>query len=119
MHSSKRLWTPEVRARKHLRLGPNTILAIMRHGCSILTATTSRSFIKAKLIFIVLMLSETIVESGAGQVGTRLEACGICSTDAATVTGSYPGRFLPRVPEDEVVGSVQALGRRNRRWKSV
>src|SRR6266849_3317831 len=50
MHSTKRLWTPEARARKHLKLGPNTILAIMRHGCSILTATISRSFIKAKLI---------------------------------------------------------------------
>jgi hypothetical protein len=32
-----------------------TILATMRHGCSILTATISRSFIKAKLIFIVLI----------------------------------------------------------------
>src|SRR6266850_2252433 len=51
MHSTKRLWTPEARARQHLKLGPNTILAIMRHGCSILTATISRSFIKAKLIF--------------------------------------------------------------------
>src|ERR1700674_2417927 len=49
MHSTKRLWTPEARARKHLKLGPNTILAIMRHGCSILTATISRSFIRAKL----------------------------------------------------------------------
>src|SRR5438552_8379917 len=57
MHSRKRLWTLEARARKHLKLAPNTILAIMRHGCSILTATISRSFIKAKLIFIVLMLN--------------------------------------------------------------
>src|SRR6266853_628662 len=55
MHSTKRLWTPEARARKHLKLGPNTTLAIMRHGCSILTATISRPFIKVKLIFIVLM----------------------------------------------------------------
>src|SRR5260370_30939919 len=46
--------TPEARARKHLKLGPNTIRAIMRPGCSILTATISRSFIKAKLIFTVL-----------------------------------------------------------------
>src|SRR5713101_7485349 len=57
MHSTKRLWTLEAKARKHLKLGPNTILAIMRHGCSILTATISRSFIKAKLILIVLMLN--------------------------------------------------------------
>src|ERR1700683_2055922 len=43
-----------LKARKHLKLGSNTILAPTRHGCSILTATTSRSFIKAKLIFIVI-----------------------------------------------------------------
>src|SRR5260370_21109678 len=54
MHSTKRLWAPEVRARQHLKRGPNIILAIMRHGCSILTATISRSFIKAEWIFIGL-----------------------------------------------------------------
>src|ERR1700726_1024510 len=48
MHSTQRLWTQEARVRKHLKLGPNIILAIMRHGCSILTATISRSFTKAK-----------------------------------------------------------------------
>src|SRR2546425_10987480 len=50
MHSTKPLWTLEARARKHLKLGSNTILAIMRPGCSILTATILRSFIRAKLI---------------------------------------------------------------------
>src|SRR4051794_25968301 len=47
MRFTKRLWTPEVRARRPLKLGSNTILAIMRHGCSIQTATISRSSIKA------------------------------------------------------------------------
>jgi catechol 2,3-dioxygenase-like lactoylglutathione lyase family enzyme len=49
--STKRLWKPEARAKKHLKLGSNTIPAIMRHGCSILMATISRSFIKAKFDF--------------------------------------------------------------------
>src|SRR5579863_1214993 len=47
MHSTKRLWAPEGRARNHRKLGPNTIQAITRHGCSIPTAMISRSFIKA------------------------------------------------------------------------
>lgn len=66
MHSTKRPWTPEARARKHLKLGSNTTLAIMRHGCSILTATISRLFIKAKLIFIVLMGASRVSNSGRG-----------------------------------------------------
>jgi D-arabinose 1-dehydrogenase-like Zn-dependent alcohol dehydrogenase len=33
-----------------------------------------------------------------------VEACGICHTDVATVTGTYPGLTLPRVPGHEVVG---------------
>jgi propanol-preferring alcohol dehydrogenase len=35
-------------------------------------------------------------EPGARQVRIRVEACGVCHTDAATVTGSYPGLALPR-----------------------
>jgi len=51
-----------------------------------------------------------VSEPGAGQVRIRVEACGICHTDAATVTGVYPGLTLPRVPGHEVVGLIEALG---------
>ncbi len=54
---------------------------------------------------------------GAGQVRIRVEACGICHTDAATVTGTYPGLTLPRVPGHEVVGRIEALGADVSRWK--
>src|SRR3984893_1316864 len=54
---------------------------------------------------------------GAGQVRIRVEACGICHTDAATITGVYPGLSLPRVPGHEVVGRVEALGSGVTRWK--
>ena len=63
------------------------------------------------------VVERTIPEPGAGQVRIRVEACGICHTDAATVTGNYPGLTLPRVPGHEVVGRVEALGSGVSRWK--
>jgi D-arabinose 1-dehydrogenase-like Zn-dependent alcohol dehydrogenase len=58
-----------------------------------------------------------VSEPGAGQVRIRVEACGICHTDAATVMGVYPGLTLPRVPGHEVVGCIEALGAGVSRWK--
>jgi len=46
-----------------------------------------------------------------------VEACGVCHTDAATVTGTYPGLKLPRVPGHEVAGRIEALGNGVSRWK--
>jgi alcohol dehydrogenase, propanol-preferring len=66
----------------------------------------------------VLRVTERPVsEPGAGQVRIRVEACGICHTDATTVDGTYPGLNLPRVPGHEVVGRVEALGSGVSRWK--
>src|SRR5207302_5335824 len=59
----------------------------------------------------------SLSEPGSGQVRLRVEACGICHTDAATVTGTYPGLTLPRVPGHEVVGRIEALGAGVSRWK--
>jgi propanol-preferring alcohol dehydrogenase len=58
-----------------------------------------------------------VSEPGAGQVRIRVEACGICHTDAATVAGTYPGLTLPRVPGHEVIGRIEALGAGVSRWK--
>src|SRR5713101_3848799 len=63
------------------------------------------------------MVERSISEPGPGQVRIRVEACGICHTDAATVTGIYPGLNLPRVPGHEVVGRIEALGGGVSRWK--
>jgi D-arabinose 1-dehydrogenase-like Zn-dependent alcohol dehydrogenase len=49
--------------------------------------------------------------------GFGWKACGICHTDAATVTGIYPGLKLPRVPAHEVLGRIEALGSGVSRWK--
>jgi len=58
-----------------------------------------------------------MAEPGPGQVRIRVEACGICHTDAYTVTGTFPGLGLPRVPGHEVVGRIDAVGSRAARWK--
>src|SRR2546428_2088957 len=63
------------------------------------------------------IVERPIPEPGAGQIRIRVEACGICHTDAATVTGSYPGLKLPRVPGHEVVGRIDGLGSGVSRWK--
>ena len=63
------------------------------------------------------LVQRPVSEPGAGQVRIRVEACGICHTDAATVTGTYPGLALPRVPGHEVVGRIEALGSGVSKWK--
>src|SRR5258705_8586986 len=60
---------------------------------------------------ILKVVERPIPEPAPGQVRIRVEACGICHTDAATVTGTYPGLNLPRVPGHEVVGRIEAIGR--------
>jgi alcohol dehydrogenase, propanol-preferring len=66
---------------------------------------------------VLRVVERPISEPGAGQVRIRVEACGICHTDAATVTGIYPGLTLPRVPGHEVVGRIEAVGAGVSRWK--
>jgi len=39
---------------------------------------------------VLRVVERPIAEPGAGQVLIRVEACGICHTDAATMTGTYP-----------------------------
>src|SRR6476660_4037330 len=63
------------------------------------------------------VVERPVAEPGAGQVRIRVEACGICHTDAATVMGIYPGLTLPRVPGHEVVGRIEALGKGVSRWR--
>jgi len=62
------------------------------------------------------VVERALVEPRAGQVRIRVDACGVCHTDAATVTGAYRGLTLPRVPGHEVVGRVAAIGPEVAKW---
>jgi alcohol dehydrogenase, propanol-preferring len=56
-----------------------------------------------------------VSEPGAGQVRLRVEACGVCHSDSATVDGLFPIAW-PRVPGHEVVGRIDALGSGVQGW---
>jgi alcohol dehydrogenase, propanol-preferring len=66
---------------------------------------------------VLRLVERPVSEPAAGQVRIRVEACGVCHTDASTITGTYPGLQLPRVPGHEVVGRIEALGSGVSRWK--
>src|SRR6185295_9195883 len=66
---------------------------------------------------VLRVVERPMPEPGPGEVRIRVEACGICHTDAATISGAYPGLTLPRVPGHEVVGRIEALGIGVSRWK--
>jgi D-arabinose 1-dehydrogenase-like Zn-dependent alcohol dehydrogenase len=55
-------------------------------------------------------------EPGRGQVRVKVQACGVCHSDAFTKTGGYPGVEFPRVPGHEVAGLVDALGEGTEDW---
>jgi alcohol dehydrogenase, propanol-preferring len=63
------------------------------------------------------LVDRPIVEPSEGQVRIRVEACGVCHSDSATVTGEFPGLTFPRVPGHEVVGRIDAVGANVTRWK--
>ena len=56
-------------------------------------------------------------EPTAGQVRIRVEACGVCHSDSATVDGVLPGITFPRVPGHEIVGKIDAIGPGVSGWK--
>jgi D-arabinose 1-dehydrogenase-like Zn-dependent alcohol dehydrogenase len=56
-------------------------------------------------------------EPGRGQVRIKVEACGICHSDALVKEGYWPGIQYPRVPGHEIAGRVDAIGADVSQWK--
>jgi len=56
-----------------------------------------------------------LLDPGPNQVRIRVEACGVCHSDSATVDGLFPIAW-PRVPGHEVVGRIDALGSGVQGW---
>lgn len=51
------------------------------------------------------------------EVLIKVEACGICHSDAFVKEGSMPGIEYPRVPGHEVVGTIESAGSNVSKWK--
>jgi propanol-preferring alcohol dehydrogenase len=65
---------------------------------------------------VLKLVRHTLPEPAPGQVRLRVEACGVCHSDSATVEGQFPGLSLPRAPGHEVVGRIDALGSGVQGW---
>ena len=59
-----------------------------------------------------------VPEPGAGEIRIRVEACGICHSDALVKSGSFPGLTLPRIPGHEIAGRVDKVGANVTAWKT-
>jgi D-arabinose 1-dehydrogenase-like Zn-dependent alcohol dehydrogenase len=63
------------------------------------------------------LVERDIPEPGAGQVRVKIEACGICHSDALVKDGLWPGLQYPRIPGHEIAGRVDALGDNVTPWE--
>jgi D-arabinose 1-dehydrogenase-like Zn-dependent alcohol dehydrogenase len=53
----------------------------------------------------------------AGEVRIKIQACGVCHSDALTKEGQWPGIQYPRVPGHEIAGTIDELGAGVTEWK--
>jgi len=58
-----------------------------------------------------------VPEPGRHEVRIRVQACGVCHSDALTVYGHMPGLVYPRIPGHEVIGTLEAVGRDVDGWE--
>jgi len=59
-----------------------------------------------------------IPEPQRGQVRIKVEACGICHSDALVKEGHWPGLQYPRVPGHEIAGRIDKAGADVTQWKA-
>jgi propanol-preferring alcohol dehydrogenase len=62
------------------------------------------------------LTTKPLREPPPGYVRIRVEACGVCHSDAATVEDIFPIQW-PRVPGHEAVGVIDALGKGVEGWR--
>jgi D-arabinose 1-dehydrogenase-like Zn-dependent alcohol dehydrogenase len=63
------------------------------------------------------IVEREIPEPDAGHVRIKVQACGVCHSDALTVEGYWPGIQYPRVPGHEIAGVIDAVGEGVSAWK--
>lgn len=56
------------------------------------------------------LVERDVPEPGNGEVRVKVEACGICHSDALVKEGLWPGLQYPRVPGHEIAGRLDAVG---------
>ena len=56
------------------------------------------------------LVERAIPEPGRDQVRVKIDASGICHSDALVKDGGWPGLQYPRVPGHEIAGRIDAVG---------
>lgn len=63
------------------------------------------------------LVEREVPQPKANEVRIKVEACGVCHSDALVKGGAYPGLALPRIPGHEIAGRVVAVGANVTEWK--
>ena len=59
----------------------------------------------------------SISDPSSGHARVKVQACGVCHSDAMTKEGTWPGILYPRAPGHEIAGVIDALGPDADPWK--
>jgi len=63
------------------------------------------------------VIEREIPQPGMGEVRIRVQACGVCHSDALVKEGGWPGLAYPRVPGHEVAGVIDDVGSGVTQWR--
>ena len=63
------------------------------------------------------LVEREIPSPGPGWVRVKVEACGVCHSDAFVKSAGFPGMTLPRIPGHEIAGRIDAVGANVTAWK--
>jgi propanol-preferring alcohol dehydrogenase len=64
------------------------------------------------------LVEREIPTPGPHWVRIKVEACGVCHSDAFIKSGAFPGMTLPRIPGHEIAGRIDAVGAEVTAWKA-
>jgi D-arabinose 1-dehydrogenase-like Zn-dependent alcohol dehydrogenase len=63
------------------------------------------------------LIEREVPVPGRDQALVRVQACGICHSDAFVKHGGYPGLSYPRIPGHEIAGVLESLGEDVKGWE--
>ena len=63
------------------------------------------------------LVERPLPEPGPSEVRIRVEACGVCHSDASAKNGGLPGQIYPVIPGHEIAGVIDAIGEDVTTWK--
>jgi D-arabinose 1-dehydrogenase-like Zn-dependent alcohol dehydrogenase len=63
------------------------------------------------------IVEREVPNPSAGEVRIKVQACGVCHSDALVKEGGWPGLRYPRIPGHEVAGVIDEIGEGVNPWK--